>query len=437
MAAAGLVRRLGLVDAASLVVGVVVGAGIFLTPGVVAGHVTSSAGIAGVWLATGLFTLSGALAFAELGALLPASGGQYAFLREAYGPLVAFLCGWAFLVVIWSGTLAALAVAFASHLSQLVPLGPKGEAVATAGTIAVLTAVNYRGLRPGAWVQNLLTAGKLALLAMLIGAAYWRGPEVSAGSSAGWSWRGLMLAVAACSWTYDGWQALSFVAGEIRQPAKNLPRALLGGLALVTLLYVAANAAFAPLLRAAPRSGSDSGILATATPLFGPAGQSWVAAAILLSIAGALNGGILTCSRIYFAQARDGLFFARFAQIHPRFGTPAFSLIFQGVWASVLALSGTFETLLTYTMFGNWIFTALAVAAVVVLRRKRPEQERPYRTWGYPVTPLLYCTLSAVLVAGSIAAQPLPSLAGAGLMLTGIPGYYLWLTIARRRPQQC
>ncbi len=436
MAAAGLERRLGLWDAVSLVVGVVVGAGIFLTPGVVAGHVPSPAGMAGVWLLTGLFTLTGALAFAELGAMLPASGGQYVFLREAYGPLVGFLCGWAFLVVIWSGTLAALAVAFASSLSHLVPLSPTGEAIATAGTIAALTALNYRGLRLGARVQNLLTAGKLALLAILIGAAWWRGPGGPAGPAGDWSWRGLMLAVAACSWTYDGWQALSFVSGEIRRPARNLPLALLGGLALVTFVYVFANAAFSPLLRAAADSGSGGSLLVAAAPLFGPAGQSVVAVAVLLSIAGALNGGILACSRIYFAQARDGLFFSRFGQIHPRFRTPAFSLVLQGIWAGVLALSGTFETLLTYTMFGNWIFTALAAAAVVVLRRKRPEQERPYRTWGYPVTPLLYCALAAVLVAGSIAAHPLASLAGAGLMLTGVPGYYLWLTVAHRRRQR-
>ncbi len=436
VAAAGLARRLGFVDAASLVVGVVVGAGIFLTPGFVAGYVGTPAAIVGVWLLTGLFTLAGALAFAELGAMLPASGGQYVFLREAYGPLVAFLCGWAFLVVIWTGTLAALAVAFASHLSQVVWLTPAGRALVAAAIIATLTALNYRGLRLGAGVQNLLTAGKLALLAVLIGAACWHGTEGSAAPSVDWSWRGLVLAVAACSWTYDGWQALSFVSGEIRRPARNLPLALLCGLALVTMIYVTANAAFAPLLRSPGVGASEGGILAAAAPLLGSAGQAVVAAAILLSIAGALNGGILACPRIYFAQACDGLFFARFAQIHPRFGTPAFSLVFQGAWASVLALSGTFETLLTYTMFGNWIFTALAVAAVIVLRRKYPEQQRPYRTWGYPVTPLLYCALAAALVAGSVAAQPLPSLVGAGLILTGLPAYYLWVTVAHRRERR-
>lgn len=434
MAQRELARRLGVFDAASLVVGVVVGAGIFLTPGVVAGHLPAPAWIPGVWALTGLFTLAGALAFAELGAMLPATGGQYVFLREAYGPLVAFLCGWAFLLVIWTGTLAALAVAFAGHLVHFVPAGPAGRALITVAVLVGLTALNYCGLRPGAWTQNLLTTGKLALLAALAIAVWGRLPAGPPETGGAWSWRGLVLALVACSWTYDGWQALSFVSGEIRRPARSIPRALLIGLALVTSLYVALNAAFLPALGLPQTSNAERAILSAAAPVLGSGAEAFLTAAILVSIAGALNGGILACPRIYFAQARDGLFLGRFGEIHPRFRTPAFSLIFQCVWASLLAVSGTFETLLTYTMFGNWIFTGLAVAAVVVLRRKRPELERPYRTWGYPFTPFIYCALSLGLVAGTIAAHPQPSLAGAALILSGLPVYFFWRRRVQRRP---
>ncbi|MCS6953589.1 MAG: amino acid permease [Bryobacterales bacterium] len=431
MAAAELARRLGLLDATALVVGVVVGAGIFLTPGVVAGHLAAPGWILAVWALTGLFTLAGALAFAELGAMLPATGGQYVFLREAYGPLVAFLCGWAFLVVIWTGTLAALAVAFAEHLVHVVPISPDGRTLVTVAALVMFTALNYYGVRPGAWTQNLLTTGKLALIVALAMAAWWGLPAADGPQTeAPWSWRGLMLALVACSWTYDGWQALSFVSGEIRRPSRAIPRALLLGLGLVTALYLAVNAAFLPALQRPSGNGAERAILSAAASFLGPGAGAFVSAAILISIAGALNGGILACPRIYFAQARDGLFLRRFGEIHPRFQTPSFSLLFQGVWAGVLAVSGTFETLLTYTMFGNWIFTGLAVGAVMALRRKRPDLDRPYRTWGYPVTPLIYCALSLGLVAGTIAAQPKPSLAGAALILSGVPVYFLW----RRRP---
>lgn len=428
MPGTGLPRKLGLFDSTSIVVGVVIGTGIFLTPGVVARGLPSEAWILGVWIFAGLYSLVGALCFAELGAAVPATGGQYVFLREAFGPLPAFLCAWSFFLVIWSGTIAALASAFSIHLAHFLPMTPLLSKLAAVALIAALTFLNYRGVRQGASAQNLLTVAKLAGLGIVVGSAFLvrdAAPETPAVSSA-FSWTGLALALIACGWTYDGWQALSFVAGEVKRPERNLPRALGLGLALIAAVYVLANVAYLKVLPAASLAATERAGVAVAERTMGPIGATLATVAILVSIAGAANGSILAPSRIYFAQARDRMFFARFGEIHPRFETPWFSLLCQGLWSAVLVITGSFETLLTYTMFANWIFGALTVAGLIVLRNRRPELPRPYRVWGYPVTPIVFVGVSLIFLIQTIAAVPLPSLLGAAIIASGIPAYFLW-----------
>ncbi len=426
-AGAELPRKLRLLDTASLVVGTVIGNAIFLVPSIIARELHSPGPILGVWLFGGVLSFFGAIAFAELGAMLPVTGGQYVYLREAYGPLWAFLCGWTFFLVIQSGGLAGVAAAFTIYASQFYPLSPAAAKIVPVALIAGLTAVNVRGVRAGATVQNVLTAIKLLGLAILIGSAFLGGPRATVlASAASFSWRGLGVAMVAILWAYDGWNLVSCTAGEVENPQRNLPLALGLGMIFVTLVYLVINLAYMWVLGIPGMASAERVAAATAQQTLGPFGASLVTVTVLFSICGALNANILAPARLYFAQARDGLFFRRFGTIHPRFETPAFALLVQGVWASALVVSGSFETLMSYSMFGAWIFYGLAVLAVPVLRRKHPEWPRPYRMWGYPVTPLAFTAVSFWLVGSSIAAAPAPSLWGLLLIATGVPMYFVW-----------
>lgn len=422
-----LARQLGFVDAVSIVVGVVIGAGIFLVPSLVANTLPSRPAIFGVWISAGVLSFLGALAMAELGAMIPATGGQYVFLREAYGPLIAFLAGWSFFLVSQSAAIAWLGVSFSLYLSHFIPLGPVAQKTIGLALIAILAAVNYRGVLLGASVQKLFTFAKIIGLAVLVASAFLTPTAAAAAPRAFvFRWSDFGVAMIACLMTYDGWAAVGSVAGEIQDPKKNILRSLAAGTALCMAVYIIANAAYLHTLGLGGLAVSERPGADVASRSMGPLGANLVAFVILLSIVGAVNGWLLTQPRVYFAQARDGLFFRRFGDVHPRFRTPAFAVSMQFVWSAVLLMTGSFEVLISYAMFAIWVFYALTAAAVIVLRRKQPNRPRPYRMWGYPVTPVLFVATAVWFLGNTWIERPGPSSVAAAIILLGVPVYFLW-----------
>ena len=424
-----LARRLSLGDSIAIVVGVMIGGGIFLVPNLVARALPSVPLILGVWILAGAISLIGALACAELGAAFPSTGGLYVFLREAYGPLAGFLCGWSSFTVTRGAQSAWSAVVFSMYAAYLVPMGPLASKLLSLTVLAIFTWVNYRGAKLGAIIMNTFTLAKVVGALVIIVAALALGghsghPAAPAASGASLSSFG--VALIACLLAYDGWVQLSFVAGEIRDPQRNVVRALAIGTLGVTAIYLLANIAYLHVLTIAEIAASDHVGADAAGRAMGAGGGTVVSVIILLSILGTLNGCCLTIPRVYFAQAADGLFFRRFADVHPRYGTPAFAIVAQSVWAAVLLVTGSYEALIDYALFGIWVFYALMVAGVIVLRRKRPDLPRPYRMWGYPVTPLVFLAITLWFLGNMLVTRPGPSLAGLALILTGIPAYLIW-----------
>jgi len=448
-------RRLGAWDGTLITIGSIVGTGIFLTTGDIARVLPSSSLLLLVWLVGGLLTLAGALTYAELGAMFPRAGGIYHFLKEAYGPLWGFLYGWTSFWVIMSGGIAAIAAGFGESLGSFLPVfensrvfwsvsvghiawSVHGGQIAAALAILILTAINHFGLGPGAVVQNVLTIVKtLALAAFVVfgcfavtrsGTALFSDPSPLPAGKALLAAFG--VGMIAALWTYDGWYGLTFSAGEMRRPGRDLPIAIIGGTAAVVALYVLINVVY---LRALPmgtlakttRVGEEA-----ASALFGTFGGNLVSFAILVTIFGCLASTLLYSSRIYLPMAEDGVFFQAAARIHPRFHTPVGSLWLQSLWAIALTLSGTFEQLYTFVVFAGILFHVAAALALFVLRRQRPGAERPYRVWGYPVVPLLFLAACLVLLANTLQEKPRESLAGLGLVALGVPAYALW----RRKP---
>jgi basic amino acid/polyamine antiporter, APA family len=422
-------RTLGLLDALSIVIGITIGGGIFLVPNLVARELKSAAAILGVWIFAGIISFFGALACAELGTAIPSTGGQYVFLREAYGPFIGFLCGWTMFVVARTAQVAWLAVTMALYVSYFVPLSPVASKLLGIGAIAIFTAINYRGVHAGAVVQNIFTLAKVAGLLVIIGGAFlWSGHIAPAVGNAtkDFSLSNFGVALIACVLAYDGWVQLSFVAGEIRNPQRNVLLALALGTAACIAIYLLANMAYLRVLWISEIAASEHVGATAAERALGPHGAVLVTLTILISIIGTLNGCFLTSPRIYFAQARDGLFFRRFGEIQPRFHTPGFAILAQGAWAIVLLLTGSYETLLDYAMFALWLSYGLMIAGVIVLRRRQPDLPRPYRMWGYPVTPVLFLAITAWFLANMLRTRPLPSLASLGLIATGVPVYFWW-----------
>ncbi len=419
-------RQLGLSDATLLVVGTIIGSGIFVAPNLVARQLDSAPWILAAWIAGGVVTLFGALAFAELGAMFPSTGGQYVYLREAWGPAVAFLNGWTSFIVIFSGALAWMAVSFSAYLGEFVRMPHWGAKAAAVGLIALVTTLNYRGLRTGANVQDVLTVLKLVGLAVIVAAALLTPAAAGAAVHAPVRFGAFGLAMIACLLSYDGWVAVGLVAGEIREPQKTIPRALFLGVGMVVAAYVAANVAYLRLLSPAEMAAAERVGALSAARAMGPAGGAFLAGLILLSVAGACNGWMMSTPRIYFAMARDGLFFQRFGEVHARFGTPARAILFQGAWSALLAVTGTYETLAAYAMFATWIFYGVSVLGVVRLRRTRPQAERPYRMWGYPVTPLLFAAAACGFVINTLIEAPGPAFTGLFLIAAGLPAYFFW-----------
>jgi len=445
-AARGLIRGLSTWDAILITVGSIVGTGIFITTADIAKVVPHGGLILVLWIAGGLLTLAGALTYGELGAMFPRAGGQYHFLKEAYGPLWGFLFGWASFLVIMSGGIAALAVGFGQYLGAFlpvfsatnvllrVPLGPliwsvNGAQVAGAGAIALLSAVNYIGLREGARLQNALTAIKIGsllaigILGLIIGGRP-LAPALGAALPAGGGLLSAMgVGMIAVLWTFDGWYNLTFSAGEIRDPERSLPRGLVLGTLAVTVLYVLVNLAYLRALPVPTMAATDRIGETAATALWGSAGGRLVVAAVLVSTFGCIASTILCCSRIYLAMAQEGVFFRSAAVIHQRYRTPTVSITAQAVWAVILALSGTYAQLYTYVVFAALIFHAMTGAAVLVLRRTRPDAARPYRVWGYPWVPQLFVVATLAVVANTVVEQPRESLLGLLFVVMGVPVY--------------
>jgi APA family basic amino acid/polyamine antiporter len=425
---AELPRKLSVLDSAAIVVGTVIGSAVFIVPSSVAQNLPTVASFLGVWVFTGVLSFFGALAYAELGAMMPSTGGQYVFLREAYGRLPAFLCGWAFFLVIQSGAIATLAAGFSIYLSYFVPLGTLGARMVSVGLILALTSVNYRGVRQGVAVQNTFTFLKLLGIAILVLSAFLFSREgaTAAASPATFQFGKFGIAMIACLWAYEGWYCISFVAGEVKNPQRNVPLALALGVLAIMTVYLSANVAYLRVLPLGEIAETPRVAASVAERTLGALGASLVSLTILLSVIGSTNGTILAAARVYFAQARDGLFFARAGEIHPRFETPGHSLLLQGVWASILAASGSYEKLFSYVIFAAWIFYGMTVAGVLILRRTQPNRERPYRMWGYPVTPILFAAVSFWFVGNTLLTTPGPSLMGLAVIATGIPVYFFW-----------
>ncbi|HSL22476.1 MAG TPA: amino acid permease [Vicinamibacterales bacterium] len=427
-------RVLGLVDIIGILVGTVIGSGIFIVPATVATEVHAPTLMMAVWVVGGVLSFFGALAFAELGAMYPQAGGMYVYLREAYGPFVAFLFGWTLFLVIDSGAIATLSMAFSSkYLTYFVALSPRGIKAVALVFIAVLVAVNYRGTRQGAMLQNILTIIKfgaiLGVSAIVLGlgsgnSAHFVSPP--AGAFSGGLVSAFGVALVATLWAYKGWEATTFSAGELRNPQRNLPLGLLAGSLLVIVLYLLANVAYLWVLPA-ERIATSSRVAADAMQAaVGGVGAGIVAFVILFSITGAANGNVLTAPRVFYAMARDGIFFERFGRVHDRYLTPHVSILATGIWAAVLSLSGTFEQLAAYVIFGQWIFFGLTVGAVMILRRTRPGATRPYRTWGYPVTPVVFIAAALFISLNSLVAQPANAVTGLAIILLGAPAYLYW-----------
>ncbi|MCY4588509.1 MAG: amino acid permease [Bryobacterales bacterium] len=435
MATRNLTRRLGLWDTKAIIIGTIIGSGVFIVPGEIARALPSAEWILAIWAVGGLLSLCGALAFAELGAMLPHSGGQYVYLREAYSPLWGFLFSWVLLLVIRSGGTATLAVGFSIYLSHLVPMPPVMERLSPPAIILALTILNYRTLIGGAMMQNITTFLKVAGLLFVAGTAlFHQAPSATGDTGASvidFGASEVGSALLACLWAYNGWFQAGFVGGEIRNPGRNLPISLGIGVGIVMLLYLLANVAYMQVLTVEEIAGTERVAAVVLERVFGLAGGTMISLIILVSITGAMNAGILTGPRVYFAQARDSLFFRIFGEVHQRFHTPAFAVLLQGAWAALLSLSGTYTGLFSFVMFVAWIFYGMTVLGVIILRKKRPEWERPYRMWGYPVTPLLFGLASLWLVVNTMLDRPVPSLAGLALIASGLPLFYRWRRHAR------
>lgn len=426
-------RSLSLFDMTMIAIGSSIGSGIFLTPALIAHQLDSPLWILGLWLIGGVMALCGALTYAELGAMLPRAGGVYGFLTEAYGGLAGFLYGWAYFLVVNTGALGALAVAFSTYFGYFVPLTPNGQlAVAITGIILV-TIINVLGVKAGGVFSDIFTVLKLAGIAILIAAGFGWGSSASTNFLAPLSKSGgelssaLTIAFVSVLWSYGGWQHATFTSAEAKNPQQTVPRALILGASVVALVYVATNVAYMFLLSPSQIGNSPRVAADALSAVMGPIGGTIISLTIFVSTFGTTGIYTLTAPRIYYAMANDGVFFRKVAEVHPRFQTPMFAILSQSVWAIILLLFwGTYEKLISYVVFTDWIFFALAAYSVFVLRKKQPLATRPYRTLGYPLTPILFIAIAVWFVITTLVERPAESWAGLGFLALGVPVYYFW-----------
>jgi APA family basic amino acid/polyamine antiporter len=425
-------RSLSKFDLTMIAIGSTIGSGIFLTPALVARELPALGLIAAVWIAGGLMALSGALTFAELGGMMPGAGGVYVYLSEAYGPLAGFLYGWAYFLVVNTGGVAALSLAFATYLGYFVPLGP-GEIIAVAiGGLLLLTVINVLGVKVGGIFSDTFTLLKIGgILVLIVAGIFWGTVTPGEGGTglpqSGSLWNALAVAMVGVLWSYGGWQHASYAAGEAKDPRKTVPFAMVVGALVVTAIYLLTNLAYLksvtlPAMAGSPRLAADA-----MEALMGPSGGKLIAAAIFVSTFGTAGIYTLTAPRIYFAMANDGLFFRKVAAVHPRFGTPAVAIVAQSGMALLLILFwGTFENLISYVVFTDWIFFALAGASVFLFRKRRPDAGRPYRTWGYPLTPAFFVAVSTWFVLNTFFTKPAEAIVGLAFLAAGVPAYWAW-----------
>ena len=422
---------MGVFSAVAVLVGSTIGSGIFRVPSTVAADVGTLGAIALIWILGALVALFGALTLAELAAIFPRSGGIYVFLREAYGPLPAFLFGWTELLVIRPSALGAIAMIFAAYAASLFGLADGTERFIAAGAIIVLALTNIRSVVWGAVLNNVATAGKVLALAGIVVVAFLFG-DPSTGALAGHiefeplSWGGFGVALIAVLWAYDGWADLTFIAGEVKDPERTMPRALLLGTGTVVVLYLFINLAYLYVLPLEEMAASELVASDAATKIFGAIGASIIAGMVMLSAFGALNGSTITGPRILYAMADDGLFFKPVAYVHPRYQTPAVAIALCAGLGVAYVMSRGFERLAGDFIIGIWPFYALAVGAVFILRRQRPDLHRPYKTAGYPIVPLVFLLASILMLANSVIEDPRATLLNFGIILIGIPVYYIW-----------
>jgi APA family basic amino acid/polyamine antiporter len=470
--AAELVKGLRLFDATTIVMGSMIGSGIFIVSADVARQTNSPTLFMLAWIIGGLMTVSAAITYGELAAMFPRAGGQYVYLREAFGPLVGFLYGWTLFLVIQTGTHAAVAVAFGKFLGVLVPWVSEGSLLLNLGTLEIfgrtlpvtfstqqliaiaaiffLSVVNIFGLRTGAWVQNIFTTLKVGALLGMVGLGLWwvsradipsPSPAVVAQPIA-WelaTFTAIAVALVGPLFSSDAWNNVTFTGAEIINPRRNLPLALVIGTSTVCALYLACNwfylrvlpfygtaAGTTPLERGIQHAAEDRVATAALQVMLGTSGEWLMAAAIMVSTFGCLNGMILAGARVYYAMAKDGLFFPSVARVNPKYHTPAVSLMVQAVWAALLTLTGTYSELLDYVIFAVVLFYIVTIAAVFWLRRMRPDAPRPYRAWGYPVLPVLYIAGALFLEWALLTQKAGRSLAGLAIVALGVPVYYAW-----------
>jgi basic amino acid/polyamine antiporter, APA family len=425
----GLARRLGLFDATMLVMGGIIGSGIFVNPAEVARHVHTPGLIVGVWVLGGIIALSGALVYAELAARRPAVGGQYAYLRDAYGPLPAFLYGWALLLVIQSGGMAAVAITFARYFNELTGIAIVESVVAVA-VIALLTVINCFGVRSGSNTQSALMVLKiLAVLALVLCGVFWapaaaQTPSVTDGSYSAIA--GIGAAMTAVMFSYGGWQTSSFVAGEMRNPQRDLARGLLLGVAGVVILYTAVGFVCVHALGPDALASSKTPASDVMRLAFGQKGAAFIAAGIAISALGFLSQGMLTAPRVYFAMAEDGVFFHQLAAVNERSRVPVLAIILQGVASAVIALSGTYGQILSYVVSVDFIFFGLTGAALFVFRRKFSERSEGFSAPGHPITTGLFVAACFAIVVATVANNPINSLIGYAILLAGVPAFLYW-----------
>lgn len=453
-----LYRGLGLTAAIMIVAGSMIGSGIFRKPATMAGQLMSPELLILVWIAAGLITLIGALTNAEIAGMIKETGGQYVYFRVMYGDFIAFLYGWSVFAVIQTGSQAAIAYVFGEYLGYFInffqlpqswqdfslyipvvgniyPFVDFGTKTAAIVCIMFLTAVNYIGVIFGGVVQTVITFVKIASIILLSILLFTAGTGSFANVTSNFSipenvvtniFAIIGLALAGAFWAYDGWNNVTFVAGEIKDPKKNVPLALAYGTLIVIAVYVVVNIAFLYVLPIDVMSNSPLVAASAAEVVFGAAGASIISIAVIISTFGALNGSILATARVQFAMAKDNLFFHGLGKIHPRFRTPHVSLVVQGIWSSVLVLSGSFDTITDYVIFAAWLFYMLGAMGVFVLRKKMPAEPRPYKVWGYPYTPLIFIVFSFFFLVNSLISDTEDAAMGTILILIGLPIYLYW-----------
>lgn len=436
-------RELGVFDATMVVVGGIIGAGIFINPAIVAARLPSGTLVIAAWVFGGAIALAGAFVFAELAAALPQAGGEYAYLRDAYHPLVGFLFGWASLFLIQGGGIAAVAITFAQYLLRLTGRAGASPTPIAIAALVLLAFVNVLGVKPGSRLLNALVIAKIAILAVLIvgglsvapGAAATARAAVSAIPLASVGVLGFGAALVPIFFSYGGWQSANLVAEETRDPRKTLPRALVAGIVVVILVYVSVNFVYL-------RALGHAGLAATRTPaadavrsLFGAGVDKFLAAAIAVSAFGFLDLSLLAPTRISYAMARDGLFPDSVARLHPRFQTPSVAIALQAGWSAILVVLGDYGSLVDSVVFADGIFFALAAAAIFILRRRAggPPPPGRFRTPGYPVVPILFVAAALFTVGSAVRSSPRRAAAGTALLATGVPVYFAYARRHRRR----